>query len=186
MIFTHIEALFAFKVSRLEFGLQKQRSCVTILLCSVGEGGGILIRLSSSQRRYALVPVGERHHDVQSSESEHEMEEAPVVRYFLLLVVPDLRVVPSLRIGIPPFYCGIIWLRVWENERDNTKGRKKKPLLQRKPQIAVQSAKSNTRCESSLKSTVRLSRQIASRKVHAHVRGYRLMYSNREDVKVLR
>lgn len=54
------------------------------------------------------------------------MEEAPVVRYFILLVVPYFRVVvPSLRVRISPFYCGIIWLCVWENERNNTKEKRK-------------------------------------------------------------
>lgn len=36
-----------------------------------------------------LVPVGERHHDVKRSESEHEVEEGPRIRYSVFFVVPD-------------------------------------------------------------------------------------------------
>lgn len=124
MIFTHIEAAFEFKVTtELEFGLQKHRynTCYSlrkqIARCN--------------QAWYALIPVSEGHHHIQSSESEHEMKEAPVVRYFLLLIVPHLGVVSSLHVRIVSFYWSIIWLH--SGKREITQKKKEKKTLQMKP-----------------------------------------------------
>lgn len=39
---------------------------------------------------YLLVPIGERHHDVQRCRHKHHVEQAPRVGHTILLVVPHL------------------------------------------------------------------------------------------------
>ena len=41
-------------------------------------------------------PVGERHHDVEGAQAEHEVEEGVAVGHSLLLVVPHLLPPPAL------------------------------------------------------------------------------------------
>ena len=44
----------------------------------------------SADMLYLRVPIGERHHDVEGRQGEHQVEEGPAVGDALVLVVPDL------------------------------------------------------------------------------------------------
>jgi hypothetical protein len=59
-------------------------------------------------RRDLLEPVGECHHDVQCSESEHDVEEGPRVGHAVALVVEHLRLLTSASFAAVRAVYGII------------------------------------------------------------------------------
>lgn len=88
MAFTHIEAEFAFKVFRLELGLQEKKYCCNRTLI-----WPFFI--------YLLVPIGQCHHHIQSCKSEHDMEKAPAVSNRIFFIVPHLgATLPSISAAI--------------------------------------------------------------------------------------
>ena len=50
--------------------------------------------ITRHQVLYLRVPVGERHHDVEGGQGEHQVEEGPAVGHRVLLVVPDTGLLP--------------------------------------------------------------------------------------------
>jgi hypothetical protein len=55
-----------------------------------------MIKTSKQDNGYLRVPVGERHHDIQSCQPKHNMEERPGVSDAFVFVVPHFRLSSSL------------------------------------------------------------------------------------------
>lgn len=75
MALIHIEAEFAFRVCKEEFGLIKKKEKIELY--------------SIDKKKHLLVPICQRHHDVECCQREHNMEETPAVSDRFLLVIPD-------------------------------------------------------------------------------------------------
>lgn len=76
----------------------------------------IHINSPALHHRYVPVPICKCHHNVQSGESKHEMEETPTVCHLFFFIVPDFGIISTLDIRIAPFYFSIIWLHLGKQE----------------------------------------------------------------------
>lgn len=80
MILTHTAALFEDMFTKLESGLNEIK--VEIEKKKYEDDDG--------DESHLLVPVCQRHHDVQGSKGKHHVEEGPRVGHLILFIVPHL------------------------------------------------------------------------------------------------